>query len=104
VLAWVSFPQSGAYSAAKSAEWSLTNALRQELAPRNIRVSTLHVGYMDTDMVRDLSVAKTDPGRVAALALDGVAAGCYEILADEVSRQVQAKLAGGVGALYPDLP
>jgi hypothetical protein len=33
-----------------------------------------------------------------------VAAGRYEILADEVSRQVQAQLAGGVAALYPDLP
>jgi short-subunit dehydrogenase len=31
-LSWVSFPGSGAYCAAKSAEWSLTNALRQELA------------------------------------------------------------------------
>jgi hypothetical protein len=41
---------------------------------------------------------------IAALALDGVAVGCYEILADEVSRQVQAKLSRGVGALYPDLP
>jgi NAD(P)-dependent dehydrogenase (short-subunit alcohol dehydrogenase family) len=103
-LTWISFPRSGAYCAAKSAEWSLTNALRLELAPRNIRVSALHVGYMDTDMVRDLTVAKANPGMVAALALDGVAAGCYEILADEVSRQVQAKLAGGVAALYPDLP
>jgi NAD(P)-dependent dehydrogenase (short-subunit alcohol dehydrogenase family) len=82
----------------------LTNALRLELAPRNIRVSALHVGYMDTDMVRDLSVAKTDPGVVATLALDGVAAGCYEILADEISRQVQAKPSRGVAALYPDLP
>src|SRR3984957_13986400 len=32
VLSWVSFPAVGAYSAAKAAEWSLTNALRQELA------------------------------------------------------------------------
>jgi NAD(P)-dependent dehydrogenase (short-subunit alcohol dehydrogenase family) len=100
----ISRPQSGSYSAAKSAEWSLTNALRQELAPWNIRVSALHVRHMDTDMVRGLSVAKTDPGMVAALALDGVAAGCYEILANEISRHVQAKLAGGVAAMYPDLP
>src|SRR5687767_10835872 len=27
-LAWISFPEVGAYCAAKSAEWSLTNALR----------------------------------------------------------------------------
>ncbi len=28
----------------------------------------------------------------------------YEIIADDLSRQVQAGLAGGVAALYPDLP
>jgi hypothetical protein len=28
----------------------------------------------------------------------------YEIIADGLSRQVQAGLAGGVAALYPDLP
>jgi NAD(P)-dependent dehydrogenase (short-subunit alcohol dehydrogenase family) len=39
VLSWISFPGSGAYCAAKSAEWSLTNALRQELAPQGTRVS-----------------------------------------------------------------
>jgi short-subunit dehydrogenase len=31
-LSWVSFPEIGAYCAAKSAEWSLTNALRVQLA------------------------------------------------------------------------
>ena len=33
VLSWLSIPRSGAYCAAKPAEWSLTNALRLELAP-----------------------------------------------------------------------
>ena len=36
-------------------------------------------------------------------ALDGVAAGAYEVLADDTSRHVQAGLAKGVGALYPQL-
>jgi hypothetical protein len=31
-------------------------------------------------------------------------AGEYEIIADGLSRQVQAGLAGGVAALYPNLP
>jgi NAD(P)-dependent dehydrogenase (short-subunit alcohol dehydrogenase family) len=103
-LSWVSFPTVGAYCAAKSAEWSLTNALRLELAPWNVRVSALHVGYMDTDMARHVSAPKANPGDVAALALDGVAEGRYDILADGVSRQIQAGLAGGVAALYPNLP
>lgn len=103
-LAWVSFPYSGAYCAAKSAAWSLTNALRQELIGQGTRVSSLHVGYMDTDMVRTITQPKADPADIAKIALDGLAAGDYEIIADETSRQVLAGLSGGVGALYPQLP
>ncbi|GAA0629974.1 SDR family oxidoreductase [Kutzneria viridogrisea] len=101
VLSWFTSPATAAYSAAKSAAWSLTNALRLELAEQGTRVSALHVGYMDTDMARHVDGAKTDPAAVAKLALDGVAAGELEILADEVSRTVRAGLAGGAKALYP---
>jgi NAD(P)-dependent dehydrogenase (short-subunit alcohol dehydrogenase family) len=101
VLSWISFPNSGAYCAAKSAEWSMTNALRVELAERNIRVSGLHVGYMDTDMTAGISAPKIDPATVARLALDQLSAGVPEILADDISKQVQGGLAGGVAALYP---
>ena len=104
VLSWVSLPPVGAYAAAKAAEWAMTNALRAELAPRNIRVSGLHVGYMDTDMTAGIEAEKSDPAAVAKLTLDELGAGAYEILADEISRQVRAGLAGGVAALYPDLP
>jgi NAD(P)-dependent dehydrogenase (short-subunit alcohol dehydrogenase family) len=100
-LSWVSFPGSGAYCAAKSAEWSLTNALRQELSGQGTQVAALHVGYMDTDMVRHLDAPKSDPAVVAKLALEELEAGSAEILADDVSRRVQAGLAGGVAALYP---
>jgi NAD(P)-dependent dehydrogenase (short-subunit alcohol dehydrogenase family) len=104
VLSWISFPGSGAYCAAKSAEWSLTNALRQELAPQGTRVSALHVGYMDTDMTRNVTAPKSDPAVIAKIGLDGVAAGDAEIIADEVSRQVLAGLSSGVAGLYPGLP
>ena len=100
-LSWLSLPGSGAYCAAKSAEWSLTNALRQELAPQGTRVTALHVGYMDTDMVRHLDVPKSDPAVVAKLAIDGLAAGDAEVIADETSKRVLAGLSGGVAALYP---
>ena len=101
VLSWLSFPRSGAYCAAKSAEWSLTNALRQELASQGTQVTALHVGYMDTDMVRRLDVPKSDPAVIAKLAIDGLTAGDAEVIADEISRQVLAGLSGGVAALYP---
>ena len=102
-LSWLSFPTSGAYCAAKSSEWSLTNALRQELAPQGIRVSSLHVGYMDTDMARDVDAPKSDPAVIAKAALDGIEAGDAEIIADEVSKHVLAGLSAGVAGLYPQV-
>ena len=103
VLSWVSFPNTGGYCASKSAEWSMTNALRAQLAGRKISVTGLHVGLMATEMAAGYDTPKADPTAVARMALDGVADGAYEVLADDVSRQVQAGLSGGVAALYPDL-
>ena len=101
VLSWMSVPALGAYSAAKSAAWSMTNGLRQELAAQGTAVTALHVGFMDTDMTRDIDAPKSDPAEVARFALDGIAAGRSELLADTLSERVIAGLSGGVGALYP---
>ncbi|MDT5293014.1 MAG: hypothetical protein QOF88_7903 [Mycobacterium sp.] len=103
VLSWLSIPDLGGYCASKSAEWSMTNALRAELASRGIGVTALHVGLMDTDMTEGMDAPKSDPAEVAVLAVDAIAAGAFEVLADDVSRGVQAGLAGGVAALYPQL-
>jgi NAD(P)-dependent dehydrogenase (short-subunit alcohol dehydrogenase family) len=103
VLSWLSIPDLGGYCASKAAEWSMTNALRAELAGRGIGVTALHVGLMDTDMAAGMDAPKSDPAEVAVLAVDAIAAGASEVLADDVSRGVQAGLAGGVAALYPQL-
>jgi NAD(P)-dependent dehydrogenase (short-subunit alcohol dehydrogenase family) len=100
-LSWNSFPAVGAYCAAKSAAWSLTNSLRLELAEQGTRVAALHIGSMDTDMTRNLDIPKADPADIARIALDGIADDAYEIIADDTSKQVLASLSGGVGALYP---
>lgn len=102
-LSWFSIGNSGAYSAAKAGAWGMTNGLRLELAPKNIKVASLHVAYMDTDMASGVNAPKANPADVAKLAIDGIEAGGYEILADETTRNLQAGLAGGVAALYPSL-
>src|SRR6478609_9702224 len=48
VLSWLHPAELGAYAAAKAAAWALTGAAREELAPRGIAVTALHIGYMDT--------------------------------------------------------
>jgi NAD(P)-dependent dehydrogenase (short-subunit alcohol dehydrogenase family) len=101
VLSWLSQPEASGYCASKAAAWSMTNAVRVELASRGIVVTALHVGLMDTDMAAGFDAPKSDPADVAAQAIDAVAAGAYEILADDLSRGVQAGLSKGVAGSYP---
>ncbi|MEU4896341.1 SDR family oxidoreductase [Streptomyces sp. NPDC044780] len=96
-LSWFHPAGLGSYAASKAAAWALSDATREELAPRGIIVSALHVGYMDTDMAAgvpaDQKVAAAD---VAAQALDGIEAGLPEILADETSRYVKQSLSAAL--------
>lgn len=94
VLSWGA--GAAAYGASKAALWSLTNSLRLELAAQGTQVVGVHLGFADTDMVRQLAVDKIDPSRVAAAVFDGVEAGDTEVLVDEVTRRVKAALAGPV--------
>ncbi|MFG2713460.1 SDR family oxidoreductase [Streptomyces goshikiensis] len=95
ILSWFHPAGVGAYAAAKAAGWAMTDAIREELAPRGIAVTALHVAYMDTDMAARVPAAqKTDPALVATLALDGLAAGAQEVLADELTRGVRQGLGG----------
>ncbi|MGW3569956.1 SDR family oxidoreductase [Streptomyces sp. NPDC000941] len=94
VLSWLHPAGLGSYAAAKAAAWAQTDAVREELAPRGITVTALHVGYMDTDMAAGVPAdQKADPADVAAQALTGVVQGLPEILADEASRHVKQSLA-----------
>ncbi len=92
VLSWLSFPSVATYCVSKSAAWSLSNGLRNELRGQGTQVTSLHVGYMDTDMTRGLEAPKAAPADVARLALQGVEAGLAEVLADDISRQVKQSL------------
>jgi NAD(P)-dependent dehydrogenase (short-subunit alcohol dehydrogenase family) len=90
VASWVSGGGLAAYSASKSAAWSLTNALRIELAAQNM-------GYVDTDLTRGFDVPKSSPEAIVKRALDGLESGLDEVLADELTLQVKR----GVTAARP---
>ena len=78
------------YAASKSAAWSLTNSLRFELAAQKTQVLALHMGFVDTDLVKGLDVPKIHPDEIARIALDGLEAGLEEVLADDRTRMVKA--------------
>ncbi|MBU2670865.1 SDR family oxidoreductase [Actinoplanes bogorensis] len=100
-LSWLA--DGGPYSASKAALWSQTNSLRLQLRERGIKVTGLHVAYVDTDMTARITAPKVNAVDVAAAALDGIESDAYEVLADDVSRQVKAGLAGDLTLLYPQL-
>ncbi|MBQ1095397.1 SDR family oxidoreductase [Streptomyces sp. b94] len=92
-LSWFHPAGLGSYAASKAAAWALSDATREELAPRGITVSALHVGYMDTDMAAGVPAdQKAAAADVAAQALYGIETGLPEILADETSRYVKQSL------------
>ena len=97
VLSWLHPAGVGAYAAAKAALWAQTNAIREEVQPRGIAVTSLHVGYMDTDMVAAIEAEKSDPAPIAGLALDGVRTGAVEVIADTLTEQVKQALAAERG-------
>ena len=98
---WINGGQLAAYAASKSAAWSLTNALRHELAAQRTQVLALHMAFVDTDLVRALDGPKTSPDDIVARALDGLEDGLDEVLADERTRLVKQGLTAARPSYLP---
>lgn len=95
VLSWLNISGGATYSASKSAAWSLTNGLRNELREQGTLVVGVHVGFMDTDMARGAPGTKVPPQDVTHQTLVALEAGQNEVLADELSRKVKQGLSAG---------
>ena len=102
-LSWLTLPGTAGYSMTKAAAWSMTNAMRIELANKNIHVAGVHVAFIDTDLAASVTMPKMNPKDVANAVIDGLKNKKFEIIVDETSKQIQLGLAGGVEALYPQL-
>jgi NAD(P)-dependent dehydrogenase (short-subunit alcohol dehydrogenase family) len=97
VLSWVG--GFGGYGDSKAAIWSLSNSLRIELEKQGTLVTSVHLGYTETDMTSGLDVPKNDARDVAREIVDGIERGDAEVLADDVTRFYKAALSGPVEAL-----
>jgi NAD(P)-dependent dehydrogenase (short-subunit alcohol dehydrogenase family) len=92
IASWISGSLLGNYAVSKSAVWSLSNGLRHDLAAQGTQVTTLHMGFVDTELTHGIEMPKSTPEAIVARALDGLAAGEQEVLADEMTRQVKRGL------------
>lgn len=91
-LSWFSYQGANAYAAAKSAAWSMTNGIRLELAAQGTQVTGVHVGAVDTDMMKGYDGPMSQPADVVRTALDGLEAGLMEVVVDDWSAAVKASL------------
>lgn len=92
IASWISGPLLANYAVSKSAVWSLSNGLRNDLRAQGTQVLTLHMGFVDTDLTDGIDLPKSTPEAIVARALDGLEAGADEVLADEMTQQVKKGL------------
>ncbi|WP_243373780.1 SDR family oxidoreductase [Geotalea sp. SG265] len=92
ILGLVNMPANGTYCASKAAGHSLLQALRGELAPKNLRVVGIYPGPVDTRLTAGLEIPKASPEGVAQAIVEGLAAEAEDIFPDEMSRQAHAMM------------
>ena len=103
VASWVNGGELAAYSASKSAAWSLTNALRNELAAQKTQVLGLHMAYVDTDLTHGLDAPKSSAEDIVRRALDGLESGADEVLADDLTVYVKQGMTADRPSYLPQL-
>jgi NAD(P)-dependent dehydrogenase (short-subunit alcohol dehydrogenase family) len=79
----------------------MTNGVRLELHHQGTLVVGVHAGFIDTDMAALVAAPKDSPESVVGQALDAVAAGQLEVLADERTRSVKESLPHDHQLIYP---
>jgi NAD(P)-dependent dehydrogenase (short-subunit alcohol dehydrogenase family) len=99
-MSWVSVAGANGYAVAKAAQWSLTNGIRLELAGLGTQVTGVYLSATDTDMMAGWDIPKNDPADVVRAALDGVASGALEVIADAHTAEAKADLARDPAEVY----
>ena len=92
IASWISSPLLASYAVSKSALWSLSNGLRNDLRAQGTHVMTLHMGFVDTDLTKGLEMPKSTPEEVVERTLQALEAGALEVLADDMTKQAKSAL------------
>jgi NAD(P)-dependent dehydrogenase (short-subunit alcohol dehydrogenase family) len=92
LASWVGQPLFPGYAAAKAAQWSLTDALRQALREQGTLVTGVHAGFVDTDLSAWVDAPKISAADLAEQTMQALAHDRSEVLADEETRQAKAAL------------
>lgn len=87
------------YSASKSAATYMGMGLREEMRKVGVRVSNVHPGFTNTDIITNYDIAKAEPRDVVDAALAGWADDQAHVFTDLYSRMVHEQLLGETNRL-----
>ena len=78
----------GTYCATKTAAHLLTESIREELSLKNIHVSGVYMGYVNTQMVtEDTKTKKSEPSDIAIGICNGIEKNLNHIFPDEMGKE-----------------
>ncbi|MEJ0069889.1 MAG: SDR family NAD(P)-dependent oxidoreductase [Pseudomonadota bacterium] len=103
ILSHVSMPLLGSYCASKAAAWSMTQALRGELAPRGVRVIGIFPGAVDTRMSANFPPPKLAPEDVAKAVIDAIQNGLEDVYPGAMAEGLLAGLRADAKAVEREL-
>lgn len=90
VASWFTPGFNATYAASKHAAEAVTDGARMQLRTQGTLVLAVHAGFIDTDMVGGLNVAKTPPAQVVEATLQALREGQEVVLTDDRSKMVWA--------------
>ncbi len=79
ILSRINMPLIGSYSASKAAAFSMTQAVRAELAAQGTLVVGVMPAFVDTDMAKRVTQAKLPPSAVAHEAIEALRNGIEDV-------------------------
>ncbi len=88
VVSLASVPAIAGYSASKAALFSATQAARTELRAKNIKVTGIFPGPIDTDLAKNLTLDKATPDHAAEEIVTGILGDQEDIYPDPTAKQV----------------
>lgn len=80
------------YSASKAAATFMGMGLREEMRPHGVKVTNVHPGFTNTDIIADYEIAKAEPRDVVDAALAGWASDEAHVFTDLYSQMVHEQL------------
>ena len=80
------------YSASKAAGTMMGMGLREAMRPNGVKVSNVHPGFTNTEIIAGYDIAKAEPADVVACALEGWANDEAHVFTDLYARMIHEQL------------